>query len=194
MCLMKQIKIMTSLNRIRITHERNCGLNKHYIYIFSDWRIIYLFNVTSVETVLFKHVYIPGSCFAWVSITCERLFEVSCVTCGGIIGRWLLIYSFASKKLWLFYLSCRYNYWNPDTFQKNTMGQHTLLSLCHVLMLALCISAAEDFDWTKNERGSFHYGTFPTGNTLYSKKVISHVQLYWFSNLLSDHRSKKWNF
>ncbi|MCI4393090.1 hypothetical protein PGIGA_G00153480 [Pangasianodon gigas] len=42
------------------------------------------------------------------------------------------------------------------------MAQQTLLSLCHVLVLALCVSAAEDFDWTKNEKGSFHYGTFPT--------------------------------
>uniref|UniRef100_W5UL36 Cytosolic beta-glucosidase n=1 Tax=Ictalurus punctatus TaxID=7998 RepID=W5UL36_ICTPU len=42
------------------------------------------------------------------------------------------------------------------------MAQHSLLSLCHVLVLALCVSAAEDFDWTKNEKGSFHYGTFPT--------------------------------
>jgi hypothetical protein len=29
--------------------------------------------------------------------------------------------------------------------------------------LVLCVSANEDFDWTKNERGSFYYGTFPTG-------------------------------
>ncbi|CAB1331761.1 unnamed protein product [Coregonus sp. 'balchen'] len=32
---------------------------------------------------------------------------------------------------------------------------------CHVLVLVLCLSAAEDFDWTKNDRGSFYYGTFP---------------------------------
>ncbi|KAK2819810.1 hypothetical protein Q7C36_021456 [Tachysurus vachellii] len=43
------------------------------------------------------------------------------------------------------------------------MAQHMLLTLCHVLMLALHISSSEDFDWTKNEKGSFHYGTFPTG-------------------------------
>uniref|UniRef100_A0A8B9L8P7 Cytosolic beta-glucosidase n=1 Tax=Astyanax mexicanus TaxID=7994 RepID=A0A8B9L8P7_ASTMX len=35
--------------------------------------------------------------------------------------------------------------------------------VCHVLVLVLCLSAAEDFDWTKNDRGSFYYGTFPTG-------------------------------
>ncbi|XP_029909175.1 lactase-like protein [Myripristis murdjan] len=35
--------------------------------------------------------------------------------------------------------------------------------VCHVLVLVLCLSAAEDFDWTKNDRGSFYYGTFPAG-------------------------------
>lgn len=37
------------------------------------------------------------------------------------------------------------------------------VSVCHVLMLVLCLSAAEDFDWTKDEHGSFYYGTFPAG-------------------------------
>ncbi|KAJ8417610.1 hypothetical protein AAFF_G00224530 [Aldrovandia affinis] len=37
------------------------------------------------------------------------------------------------------------------------------LSSSHVLMLVLCLSAAEDLDWTKNDRRPFHYGTFPTG-------------------------------
>uniref|UniRef100_A0A3Q3L4L9 Cytosolic beta-glucosidase n=1 Tax=Mastacembelus armatus TaxID=205130 RepID=A0A3Q3L4L9_9TELE len=36
-------------------------------------------------------------------------------------------------------------------------------SVCHVFMLVLCLSADEDFDWTKNEHSSFYYGTFPTG-------------------------------
>ncbi|XP_023278343.1 lactase-like protein isoform X1 [Seriola lalandi dorsalis] len=36
-------------------------------------------------------------------------------------------------------------------------------SVCHVFMLVLCLSAAEDFDWTKNDHGSFYYGTFPAG-------------------------------
>ncbi|RVE71779.1 hypothetical protein OJAV_G00055310 [Oryzias javanicus] len=37
------------------------------------------------------------------------------------------------------------------------------VSVCHVLVLVLCLSAAEDFDWTKDEHGSFYYGTFPAG-------------------------------
>ncbi|KAL2093265.1 hypothetical protein ACEWY4_010577 [Coilia grayii] len=37
------------------------------------------------------------------------------------------------------------------------------VGVCHVLVLVLCLSAAEDFDWTKNDRGSFYYGTFPSG-------------------------------
>lgn len=41
------------------------------------------------------------------------------------------------------------------------------VTTCHVLVLVLCLSAAEDFDWTKNERGSFYYGTFPSGNVHY---------------------------
>ncbi|XP_071354139.1 lactase-like protein isoform X2 [Trachinotus anak] len=36
-------------------------------------------------------------------------------------------------------------------------------NVCHVFMLVLCLSAAEDFDWTKNDHGSFYYGTFPAG-------------------------------
>ncbi|CAF98356.1 unnamed protein product [Tetraodon nigroviridis] len=38
----------------------------------------------------------------------------------------------------------------------------------HVLVLVLCLSSAEDFDWTKNDHGSFYYGTFPTGKDLFS--------------------------
>ncbi|CAL9697464.1 unnamed protein product [Knipowitschia caucasica] len=37
------------------------------------------------------------------------------------------------------------------------------LALGHVLVLVLCLSAAEDFDWTNNQHGSFYYGAFPTG-------------------------------
>ncbi|KAK7891225.1 hypothetical protein WMY93_023188 [Mugilogobius chulae] len=37
------------------------------------------------------------------------------------------------------------------------------LTLGHVFVLVLCLSAAEDFDWTNNQHGSFYYGTFPTG-------------------------------
>ncbi|XP_068168143.1 lactase-like protein isoform X3 [Antennarius striatus] len=36
-------------------------------------------------------------------------------------------------------------------------------SVCHVLVLVLCLSSAEDFDWTKNDHSSFYYGTFPAG-------------------------------
>lgn len=45
-------------------------------------------------------------------------------------------------------------------------------SVCHVLMLVLCLSAAEDFDWTKNEHGSFYYGTFPTGTSIFPFMVL----------------------
>ncbi|KAE8296251.1 Lactase-like protein Klotho/lactase-phlorizin hydrolase-related protein Precursor [Larimichthys crocea] len=34
-------------------------------------------------------------------------------------------------------------------------------SVCHVFVLVLCLSSAEDFDWTKNDHSSFYYGTFP---------------------------------
>ncbi|XP_044049897.1 lactase-like b isoform X2 [Siniperca chuatsi] len=37
------------------------------------------------------------------------------------------------------------------------------ISVCHVFMLVLCLSSAEDFDWTKNDHSSFYYGTFPAG-------------------------------
>lgn len=37
------------------------------------------------------------------------------------------------------------------------------VGVCHVFVLVLCLSAAEDFDWTKNDHGSFYYGTFPAG-------------------------------
>ncbi|KAM6925637.1 lactase-like protein [Lycodopsis pacificus] len=36
-------------------------------------------------------------------------------------------------------------------------------SVCHVFVLVLCLSSAEDFDWTKNGHSSFYYGTFPAG-------------------------------
>ncbi|XP_046719853.1 lactase-like b [Silurus meridionalis] len=38
-----------------------------------------------------------------------------------------------------------------------------MLSCCCVLVLVLCLSAAEDFDWTKKDHSTFYYGTFPTG-------------------------------
>ncbi|XP_039663448.1 lactase-like b isoform X1 [Perca fluviatilis] len=36
-------------------------------------------------------------------------------------------------------------------------------SVCHVFVLVLCLSSAEDIDWTKNDHSSFYYGTFPAG-------------------------------
>lgn len=78
----------------------------------------------------------------------------------------------------------------------------------HVLVLVLCLSSAEDFDWTKNDDGSFYYGTFPAGKDLFffplnfnhrwscwekakKKKMISLIRIFvgcrQFS--LSDRRS-----
>lgn len=75
----------------------------------------------------------------------------------------------------------------------------------HVLVLVLCLSSAEDFDWTKNDHGSFYYGTFPAGKDLFPltlttnggikrkprKKMISLIRIFvgcrQFS--LSDRRS-----
>lgn len=45
------------------------------------------------------------------------------------------------------------------------MLQQCILRTYYVLALVLCISASEDFAWTKNEKTSFFYGTFPTGTT-----------------------------
>lgn len=39
-------------------------------------------------------------------------------------------------------------------------------NVCHVFVLVLCLSSAEDFDWTKNDRSSFYYGSFPAGKQL----------------------------
>ncbi|TRY82024.1 hypothetical protein DNTS_006672 [Danionella cerebrum] len=47
--------------------------------------------------------------------------------------------------------------------RRRRMSQGAVLRICHVLLLALGIFASEDFDWTKNEMGSFQYGTFPPG-------------------------------
>lgn len=41
------------------------------------------------------------------------------------------------------------------------------LSACHVFVLVLCLSSAEDFDWTKNDHSSFYYGTFPAGKHMF---------------------------
>ncbi|XP_006020157.1 lactase-like protein isoform X1 [Alligator sinensis] len=38
-----------------------------------------------------------------------------------------------------------------------------VLRVWYVPVLVLCLNAAEDFQWTKNNPGSFYYGTFPAG-------------------------------
>ncbi|XP_029009397.1 lactase-like b isoform X2 [Betta splendens] len=43
------------------------------------------------------------------------------------------------------------------------MLRSCVFTVCYVFMLVLRLSAAEDFDWTKNDHSSFYYGTFPTG-------------------------------
>lgn len=54
----------------------------------------------------------------------------------------------------------------------------SILRPYYVLALVLCASANDDFDWTKNEKTSFYYGTFPTGTTPRShrSKRCSHLQ------------------
>lgn len=46
---------------------------------------------------------------------------------------------------------------------RSTMLPQCTFSVCHVFVLVLCLSSAEDFDWTKNDHSSFYYGTFPAG-------------------------------
>lgn len=48
----------------------------------------------------------------------------------------------------------------------NMMLSHRVGRVCHVLVLVLCLSAAEDFDWSANNHDSFYYGTFPNGMIL----------------------------
>ncbi|MED6281510.1 hypothetical protein CHARACLAT_022327 [Characodon lateralis] len=43
------------------------------------------------------------------------------------------------------------------------MPRRGILKLVHFLALVVCVSAVGDFDWTRNEKTSFYYGTFPTG-------------------------------
>ncbi|XP_073707118.1 lactase-like protein isoform X1 [Garra rufa] len=43
------------------------------------------------------------------------------------------------------------------------MLSHRVGRACHVLVLVLCLSAAEDFNWSANNHDSFYYGTFPNG-------------------------------
>lgn len=46
---------------------------------------------------------------------------------------------------------------------RSNMLPRCAFSVCHVFVLVLCLSSAEDFDWAKNDHGSFYYGTFPAG-------------------------------
>lgn len=46
---------------------------------------------------------------------------------------------------------------------RSNMLPRCAFSVCHVFVLVLCLSSAEDFDWAKNNHGSFYYGTFPAG-------------------------------
>lgn len=62
----------------------------------------------------------------------------------------------------LFYL-CRCYWWKTDSYENKRMPLNSVLRICHILLLAPCICSSEDFDWTKNEKGSFQYGTFPSG-------------------------------
>ncbi|GLD58752.1 lactase-like protein isoform X1 [Lates japonicus] len=50
-------------------------------------------------------------------------------------------------------------------------------SVCHVLVLVLCLSAAEDFDWTKNDHGSFYYGTFPAEVVAATHRPVTWLEL-----------------
>lgn len=65
---------------------------------------------------------------------------------------------------------------------RSTMLPCCLFSVCHVFMLVLCLSSAEDFDWTKNDHSSFYYGTFPAGkrNLFLSSVGCSSFSSWWF--------------
>lgn len=67
---------------------------------------------------------------------------------------------------WVCFNLCRCYWWKTNPYENKRMLQHSVLRICHFLLLALCIFASEDFDWTKNEMGSFQYGTFPSGKAL----------------------------
>lgn len=58
---------------------------------------------------------------------------------------------------------------------------HRFGRACHVLVLVLCLSAAEDFDWSANNHDSFYYGTFPNGMIPpipYRSLFLSHKALW----------------
>lgn len=60
-------------------------------------------------------------------------------------------------------------------------------SVCHVLVLVLCLSSAEDFDWTKNDHGSFYYGTFPAG-----KHMMLRLNNWWFPSSKTGQLPQSW--
>lgn len=61
------------------------------------------------------------------------------------------------------------------------MLRRETLRLCHALTLLMCMSASKDFDWTKNQRTSFYYGTFPTGQEADSSQSKQEVFLLLMS-------------
>ncbi len=67
---------------------------------------------------------------------------------------------------WLCFNLCRCYWWKTKPCENKRMLQHGVLRIVHFLLLALCVFASEDFDWTKNEMRSFQYGTFASGKAL----------------------------
>lgn len=53
------------------------------------------------------------------------------------------------------------------TDSARTMLWRGILRPVLILGAVLCVSAGGDFDWTKNDKTSFYYGTFPTGTNLH---------------------------
>lgn len=46
---------------------------------------------------------------------------------------------------------------------KLTAMKTSILRIWYMLVLIIQLNTAEDFQWTKNNPGSFYYGTFPAG-------------------------------
>lgn len=69
---------------------------------------------------------------------------------------------------------------------RSTMLPRCTSNVCHVFVLVLCLSSAEDFDWTKNDHSSFYYGSFPAG------KHLLHGN--WWTNTLIVHNWWHWDF
>ena len=55
------------------------------------------------------------------------------------------------------------------------MAPHFALRACHVLLMVLSVTASEDFDWTKTDKGSFYYGTFPTGTAMCDDAIVKRL-------------------